>query len=67
MLFDWFIDTYHLLEDRHIANTTFFNILLYHHTKQIDSMLQLNCTVVDHRRRRNAVSTSVTYLAASRR
>ena len=67
MLFDWFIDTYHLLEDRHIANTTFFNILLCHHTKQTDSMLQLICTVVDHRRRRNAVSTSVTYLAASRR
>ena len=47
MHFDWFIDTYHLLKDRHITETTIYNILLCHHTKQIDSMLPLVCTVVD--------------------
>ena len=55
MHFDWFIDTYHLLKDRHITETTIYNILLCHHTKQIDSMLPLVCTVVDHRRRQNVL------------
>ena len=66
MHFDWFIDTYQLLEDRHITDTTIYNILLCHHTKQIDSMLPLVCTVVDHSRLQNVVRTSVTYSAASR-
>ena len=66
MHFDWFLDTYHLLEDRHITDTTIYNILLCHHRKQIDSMLPLVCTVVDHNRRQNLVRTSVTYSAASR-
>ena len=29
MHFDWFIDTYHLLEGRHLADTTICNILLF--------------------------------------
>ena len=66
MHFDWFIDTYHLLEGRHIADTTICNILLCHHTKQIASILPLVCTVVDHRTRQNVVRTSVTYSATSR-
>ena len=66
MHFDWFIDTYHLLEGRHIADTTIYNILLCHHTKQIASILPLVCTVVDHRTRQNVVRTSVTYSATSR-
>ena len=66
MHFDWFIDTYNLLEDRHITDTTFYNILLCHHTKQIDSMLPLVCTVVDDGRRQNVLRPSVTYSAASR-
>ena len=66
MHFDWFIDTYHLLEGRHIADTTIYNILLCHYTKQIASILPLVCTVLDHRTSQNVVRTSVTYSAMSR-
>ena len=34
-----------------------------HHIKQIDSMLPYVCSVIDHRRRQNAVRASVTHSA----
>ena len=37
--------------------------LYFYYIKQIDSMLPCVCSVIDHRRRRNVVRTSVTHSA----
>ena len=44
------IRTYDLLHGRCINDVTIDNILLFYHIKQIDSLLQWVCSVIDHKR-----------------
>ena len=44
------IRTYDLLHERCINDVTIDNILLFYHIKQIDSLLQWVCSVIDHKR-----------------
>ena len=58
--------SYHLLEGRCVTDVTIKNLLLTYHVKQqIDPTLLWVCTVVDHRRHQNVVSTSATHSAVS--
>ena len=60
--YDWLF----LLEGRCVTDVTIKNLLLTYHVKQqIDPPLLWVCTVVDHRRHQNVVSTSVTHSAVS--
>ena len=44
------IRSYDLLHDRCINDVTIDNILFFYHIKQIDSLLQWVCSVIDHKR-----------------
>ena len=56
---------YHLLEGRliHVDDYAINNILIFYCVKQIDSILPLVCTVIDHKRHQTVVKTTVTHSA----
>ena len=54
---------YHLLEGRLIDDYAINNILIFYCVKQIDSILPLVCTVIDHKRHQTVVKTTVTHSA----
>ena len=54
---------YHLLEGRLTDDHAINNILIFYCVKQIDSILPLVCTVIDHKRHQTVVKTTVTHSA----
>ena len=49
---------YHLLEGRLIDDYAINKILIFYCVKQIDSIMPLVCTVIDHKRHQTVVKTT---------